>query len=332
MSSSSKPATVVLGVSDWNPQAIRYTPPKVNDRGGKSVNVLSSQTGRWLHVSTPLMMTWGVADFVDEKGESDGKFSMTLNFPNGDYATKSTTDFLEKFKSFENQVLDDAVKYSELWFGEEMSREVAKHTFFSSLKYTKDKLTKKIDNSKAHSIRAKVPNYTGRWNMEIFNTKNELIFPCENENLTPMDFIPKKSQVACVLQCGGLWFGGKGWGITWKVNQAVVKPQEMLTVFGKCHIQLSSDELQQIESQPVVSSAVDEDEEVLEATVKSSTDVADSDEEEEEAETEPVKTADPEPVKKKVVKRAATPVMTEEEPVAVAVEPAKKKVIKKKAT
>lgn len=325
---SSKPATVVLGISEWNPQAIRYTPPKINDRGGKSVNISSGQTGRWLHLSTPLMMTWGVADFVDEKGESDGKFSMTLNFPNGDYATKATTDFLDKFKAFENQILDDAVKYSELWFGEEMSREVAKHTFFSSLKYTKDKVTKKVDLTKPPSIRAKVPNYNGRWNMEIYNTKNELIFPCDNENLTPMDFIPKKSQVACVLQCGGLWFGGKGWGITWKVNQVVVKPQEMLTVFGKCHIQLSSDELQQIESQPVVSSDVAEEEEEIvssSANVVVDTTVADSDEEEEEEVV-----AEPEPVKKKVVKKVAAPVETDVAVEAAVPEPAKKKVVKKK--
>jgi hypothetical protein len=40
------------------------------------------------------------------------------------------SQFLEKLKEFESQILDDAAKHSEVWFGEEMSREVAKHTFF----------------------------------------------------------------------------------------------------------------------------------------------------------------------------------------------------------
>jgi hypothetical protein len=286
------------------------------------------------------MMTWGVSDYLDEKGESDGKFSMSLNFPGTDYATASTNEFLEKFKAFENQILDDAVKYSDLWFGEEMSREVAKHTFFSSLKYTKDKITKKVDPSKPPSIRPKVPLYEGRWRLEIYNTKRELLFPCENENLTPMDFIPKKSQVACVLQCGGLWFGGKGWGVTWKVNQVIVKPQELLTVFGKCHIQLSTDELQQMESQSSVPPPIGEEDEedVSGGGGAVTTEVPDSDAEDEpEAVVAPVS----EPVKKKVVKKAAVPepepeVETEEVSTsgeaAAAVEPAKKKVIKKKAT
>jgi hypothetical protein len=131
--SAAKP--IVLNVDDWDTTQVKYMLPKVNDKGGKSINIVSKQTNRSLHISTPLMMTWGIADFVDEKGEADGKYSISLNFPNDEYRNKQTDDFLDKLKAFENQVLDDAVKNSELWFGEEgMSREVVKHMFFPVLK------------------------------------------------------------------------------------------------------------------------------------------------------------------------------------------------------
>jgi len=319
----SKPATpIVITSSDWNTGAVRYMQPKVNDRGGKSINIISTQSNRSLYISTPLLMTWGISDFVDEKGESDGKFSMSLTFPNETYATPATTEFLDKLKAFENQILDDAVRNSEAWFGEDMSREVAKHTFFPFLKYSKDKLTKKIDYSKPPSIRAKVPNYGGRWNVEVYDTKRQLLFPCDNDNLTPMDFVPSRSNVACVLQCGGLWFGGKGWGITWKLNQCVVKPHVQESVFGQCHIELSSDDIQTIETQPVAAPETDDTPSVREEV---NTEVADSDEEQ-EPEPEP----EPEPVpapKKKVVKKAVTP---EPEPEAAAAPAPKKKVVKKK--
>jgi hypothetical protein len=42
-----------------------------------------------------------------------------------------------------------------------------------------------------------------------------------------------------VIACGGIWVGGKGWGLTWKVIQLVVKPQVMESVFGKCHIPIA---------------------------------------------------------------------------------------------
>jgi hypothetical protein len=334
-------SNMILSVKDWDTAGIRYMQPKISDRGSKSINIISTQTNRALHLSTPLMHTWGIADFVDEKtGESDGKFSMSLNFPNAEYATPATTDFLAKLKAFENQILDDAVKNSEAWFGEEMSREVAKHTFFPFLKYSKDKVTKKIDLTKAPSIRAKVPMYDGRWAVEVYDTKGKQLFPCDNANMTPMDFVDKGSNAACVLQCGGLWFGGKGWGITWKLIQAVVKPSERQSVFGKCHIQLSSDEVEALETQPSVpvDSTLDEDEGDAPSVSQSkqSTLVEDSDAEEEEQ--EPLQEQVVEvavPPKKKVVKKAveesstAIEVAVEAE-VAAQVDAPKKKVVKKK--
>lgn len=322
---------IVVSVSEWNTSSVRYMQPKVNERGGKSINIISTQTNRSLHLSTPLMMTWGISDFIDEKGESDGKFSMSLNFPNSDYGSPQTEEFLSKLKDFESQILDDAVRNSEAWFGEEMSREVAKHTFFPFLKYTKDKTTKKIDASKPPSIRVKVPNYNNRWAIEIYDTGSNLIFPCDNENMTPMDFIPKKSNVACVVQCGGLWFGGKGWGLTWKLVQCVVKPQEVVSVYGKCHIQLSTDELSMIEKEPVKVDGIDEEEEtpvVVKPVVAkpSSTTVEDSDDEKEV----------PVPViETKVEEPVIVAPIVEETPVSDAVENVdttvvKKKVVKKK--
>ena len=335
MSSQSKP--VVLSVADWSPNAVKFMPPKVNERGGKAISLISKQTNRSLHVSTPMMMTWGVQDFIGDNGESDGKWSMSLNFPNEEYKKPATDVFLQKVKDFENQILDEAVKNSELWWGEEMSREVCKHTFFPFLKYSKNKDTKKIDPSKPPSIKAKVPFYDGKWGLEIYDTKEQLVFPSDDKDklhLTPVDFIPKLSQVACVLQCGGIWIGGKGWGLTWKMIQCVVKPREIVSVYGKCHIQLSSDDREAIDSQKIPDEDVED--EVEEPSTKPATkpatvfdtSAADSDEEE----AEPVAT--PAPVVKKVVKKAPAPIEAEvpaEEPVAVAVEEApKKKVVKKK--
>lgn len=329
----SKATPLVLQTSEWNTSAVRYMQPKVNDKGGKSINIISTQTNRAIHISTPLLLTWGISDYVDEKtGVSDGKFQISLAFPM--QGTAATDELLNKLKAFENQILDAAVKYSDAWFGEEMSREVAKHTFFPILKYSKDKQTKKIDYNKPPTLRAKVPNYEGRWGIEIYDTKGGLVFPCDNPNMTPMDFVPKMSNVACVLQCGGIWTGGKGWGVTWKLNQCVVKPQENLSVFGKCHIQLSSAEVEAIDKEVVAAAVpVPEDELVV------STLVEDSDTE--EAAPAPASTPE-QPIAKKVVAAPETPVAvveapaevkTPEAPVIVTAPSAPvKKILKKKAT
>ena len=322
MSAYTQSKPVVLSVNEWTPSAVKYMPPKINAMGGKSISLISKQTSRSLHVTTPLMMTWGIADFIDDKGESDGKFSLSLNFPNDEYKTPATTTFLEKLKEFENQILDDAVRNAELWWGEPMSREVCKHTFFPFLKYSKNKDTKKIDYTKPPSIKAKVPCYDGgKWAVELYDTNSKLIFPSEDPNQTPPDFVPKMSNIACVLQCGGIWIGGKGWGLTWKMIQGVVKPKVTDSVFGKCHINLSTEDKEVIENQKTVA-----EDEVAEEVVKApvSTEVDDSDAEQDEPEV-PTPAPSPAPAKKVVVKKA--PVA---EPVAEPVVEAKKVVVKKK--
>jgi len=325
MSTFTQSKPVVLSVSDWNTSAIKYMPPKVNEKGGKSINVISKQTSRSLHFTTPLMMTWGITDFIDDKGESDGKFSISLNFPNDEYKTPATTLFLDKLKAFENQILDDAVANSELWWGEQMSRELCKHTFFPFLKYSKNKDTKKIDYTKPPSIRAKVPCYNDKWAVELYDTNSNLIFPSEDPTQTPPDFVPKLSNIACVLQCGGIWIGGKGWGLTWKMVQGVVKPRVSDSVYGKCHINLSSEDKEALESQPapVDEDAVEEEKKVVDTTAEDS---------DEEVEAAPAPAPTPAPAKKVVVKKAAEPAPAPAPapaPVA-AEEPAKKMVIKKK--
>jgi hypothetical protein len=295
--------------------------PKVNEKGGKSITLLSKQTNRSLHISTPLLMTWGISDFVDEKGESDGKFSISLNFPNDEYRTASTDLFLQKLKDFENKILDDAVENSELWWGQEMSREICKHTFFPVLKYSRNKDTKKIDFTRPPSIRAKVPFYNNEWNVEIYDTNSNILFPCENKNLTPLDFVPKLSNVACVIQCGGIWIGGKGWGLTWKMIQCIVKPREIVSVFGKCQIQLSKEDKDIIDKQVIQDEATVEEVIEKELNLNSgssanaiSTNAEDTDDESPLSAYEEMKIAEPivqqnavAAPAKKIIKRAAPP-------------------------
>ena len=321
--SSNKPSTpVVLGPSDWDTSAVKFLPPRVNDMGGKAINVISRQTNRSLHISTPLMMTWGIADYVNEHGESDGKFSITLNFPNEEYSTDATGEFLKKMKEFESKILDAAVENSEQWWGEKMSREICKHTFFPYIKYRKNKETKKLDLDSPPSIRAKVPKYGDKWNVELYDTDSNQLFPCEDPDATPPDFVPKMSNIACVLQCGGIWIGGKGWGLTWKMVQGVVKPRVNNSIYGKCHIQLTDEDKEKMNSAPVVNNDDDDED-----TPPVDTVVDDSDDEVTVAveETQVVEAEVVAPVKKKVVKKKAATV-EEDKPAAVV----KKKIVKKK--
>jgi hypothetical protein len=238
---------------------------------------------------------------------------MSLNFPNPEYKTKDSDEFLKRMVEFQEQILDDAVNNSELWWGEKMSKELVKHTFFPFLKYPKDKTTKKIDLSRPPSMSVKVPFYGDKWDVDLFDTKYNQIFPCEDPSLTPVDFVPKLSKVASTIQCTGVWIGGKGWGLTWKLIQSVVKPKESEDIRGKCQIKLSEDDKKTIESQEVDFEDPDNDDipapaptQVTKAPID--TTVEDSDDETAEPIKQPQPVVEPvvevpKPVVKKVVKK-----------------------------
>ena len=333
-STANSSAKKVIEFADWNPKAHKYMAPKVNDKGGKSVTLISTQTSRSLHLNTPLLMTWGPADFANDDGTSDGKFKLPLNFPNEEYKTPDTELFLEKILAMQNQVIDDAVTNSLLWFGKQKSRELVEDSFFPFVKYpkVKDPVTNKptatIDYSRPPSISAKMPRYeqddgTVRWECDLFDTNYNQIFPNDTD-ATPVDLIPKLSKIACTLQCTGIWVGGKGWGLTWRFISGVVKPKQTEVIRGVCHIKLSDNDRKQIESD--VAEDVDNDsscdtelvvtkplpvvvpvlKQPVDTTVEDSDDEKDVPKEAElEPESEPEPEPEPEPVKEpvKVVKK-----------------------------
>ena len=327
--SNNKSQSQILSIENWNPKANKYMPPKLNEKGGKMINVISTQSNRSIHLIMPLMKTWGISDFIDDKGEPDGKFTMDLNFPLDGATTSETDEALNKLKEFEENLLNDAVTNSEAWFGKKQSREIVEYSYFPFLKYKKNKDTKAIDYSRPPSLKPKVPKYGNDWKIEIYDTNLNLLFPSPNYE-TPIELVPKSSNVASVIACGGIWVGGKGWGLTWKVVQLVVKPQIMESVFGKCHIPMASSNkvhpVQEVVEEVQVPVPVASKKPVSKPVVVAVTDTYTNDSDNEEAEAPVVV---PEVVKEVEPVVEEAPVVVEEPAVVVTEEAPKKKVVKK---
>jgi hypothetical protein len=276
-----------------------------------------------------MLVTWGISDYTDSQtGESDGKYTISLQFPRDQDRNDETDEALKKMKDFEEQLLNDAVRSSDVWFGKKKSRELVEDSYYSFLKYSKNKETGVVDTSKGPTIRPKVPCYDGKWKVEVYDTQGDLLFPCpDNEAATPMEFVPKRSNVMSIIQCGGIWVGGKGWGLTWKLTQCVVKPMVMESVLGGLRLNITPEQSEAMNKEVPKSSeepVVEEEEE--KAPVN--TYVQDSDDE--EPVKKPVK--EPEQLKEEVVAKpepVKEEVVAEPEPAAKPT-PVKKKVVKKK--
>jgi hypothetical protein len=274
----------IISGTTFNPNTdIKYAKVKVNNSGGKSVGILNATTNTALNVQTPLMLTWGVNENTDKKTGEVQSYSMALQFPSDDYKTANVSKFFAAMQAFETKIKQDAITNSKEWFGKAMSSEVINAIFNPVLSYSKNPQTGEPDHTKNPTLRVKLPFYDGEWKgIEIYDSNQNTLFP-NSDGKSPKDLITKGSDAALIITCGGLWFAGGSFGVTWRLAQAVLKPKPTLS--GRCHIQLDDDEQRRI-SAPAPSKPHHDDDRVPSSSAATSAsqevDVEDSDEEEED--------------------------------------------------
>jgi hypothetical protein len=143
------------------------------------------------------------------------------------------------FQQDEEKVKQDAQTFSRDWFGKPtMSREVIDALWSPMLKYPKNQTTMEADTTRPPTLKLKLPAWGGEFKFELFDVQNNVLIPNEN-GVTPTELIPKGSEIACIIQCGGIWFANGKFGVTWKLFQGVVKPTQTLAK-GQCHIKLDA--------------------------------------------------------------------------------------------
>jgi hypothetical protein len=326
-------AEMITPASKFLSNDIKYTSPKANASGGKAINILNKNTNSTLRLSTPLMLTWGASDYVDQNGQGNGKYEMSLQFPNDEYKNDDTELFLKNMKDLEDKIKADALTYSKEWFGKKHpNAEVINALWTPMLKYSKDKLSGDYDMTKPPRLVVKLPLWEGVWRCEIYDVDQQRLYPdVSNPGVSPLDLLIKGSNVAVIIQCGGLWFANGKFGITWKLSQAVVQRKQSFALNGQCLIQLNSSDKEKLKKAPAVESNV-------EVEMASKVAVEDSDDEVEEEEDEVEEEDDaPTPAPAPVVEVVVPPPAPAPAPAPVVVEvsePAtvKKRVVKKKAT
>lgn len=303
-------ASIVSGVDFNTEKDYVYTKAKVNANGRKSIGILNNHNKKSLYLSTPLMLTWGVNEYTNENGGSNS-YDLALQFPNDEYNSPECVAFLKNMQALEQKLKDDAVVNSKDWLNKsKLVPEAVDALWSPMLKYPKDKETGEPDYSRAPTLKVKIPFWEGVFkNVELYNEDQTQLYPSDDD-VSISDLITKGSNIATIIQCGGIWVANGKFGVTWKLFQAVVKPKA--TLVGKCHITLSQKDREKIASQ--VEDEAEDD--VVAEKEMITTHVEDSDDDDEEVKQE---------VKKEVKEEIEAKVVQSED------QPKKKRVVKKKA-
>jgi hypothetical protein len=319
--------SAIIDGTNIDTNVFSYSAPKANPSGGKVVNLYNKNYKESLTIATPLMLTWGAQEGLDQAKNPTGKFTLSLQFPNSEYKNADAEAFLASMREVESKIKEDALTYSKEWFGKSItSSDVMDEKFNVMLRHPKkEKGSAEPDLNKPPTLSIKIPCWKGVWQSEIYDEDGNPLFLKGKSapHLSPLDFLKPKTHVICLIQCGGLWFVNGKVSITWNLKQAIVqKPKTSTIAEGTCFLKPKADEVQKLKTLPPPEDDIDPDGAVV------STIVDDSDD---EFELPPPSVPVPVPVESVPLVVESVPVPVVVEPVATE-EPKKKRVITKKKT
>ena len=79
-------SSLIVNASNFAPATqMVYGKPRVNTKGGKSINITNSGTRRSLMISTPMMLTYGVNEHKNDDGTTS--YDMNIQFPREEFET-----------------------------------------------------------------------------------------------------------------------------------------------------------------------------------------------------------------------------------------------------
>lgn len=256
-------ANTVVNGTNIDLSLFSYSVPKAHPTGGKVVNLYNKEAKESLTIAAPLMGAWGAQEVqeTDKQGvkHGTGKYTMSLQFSEGAYATPASTAFLEQLKIMENSIKQYAMDNSKDWFGKSItSMDVMDEKFTPMLKYPKMKGSEERDYSKQPTLTVKLPCWKDVWQTSVFDVDyNPLYVKGKSDpDITPLTFLTSTSkapiQVSCLLQCGGIWFVGNPSkvSITWNLKQVVVQKPKMSSIpDDTCFLTLSESDRAALVSQ-----------------------------------------------------------------------------------
>jgi hypothetical protein len=200
----------IIPVTELDPSTFVYSEPKVNAMGGQSVYISANENKEKIIIQTPKCgLPFGLNSFQTNSGEN--KYSLDISLRGNSVPMQNFIKFLQ---DYDDKNTETALKNSRVWFKKQLDSSVIDEIY---------KNTMKTQNNYAPIMKVKFPTRNGNFLGDIFD---------QNKNKVDMSCIQKGCTVQAIIECVGMYFVAKEFGITWKVIQLKVYPPNRLTGYS----------------------------------------------------------------------------------------------------
>ena len=203
----------ILKCSDFDESKVKYSEIKpMGTTGAKQMYVNYDGSFKGITLHTPKMrLPFGVGKF-EEVGKPT-KYTLDMSFDDMENDPKMK-EFYMAIKKLDKKIIDDAKKNSLTWLRKkDVSEEVLQTLFSSPIKVPKDKDTGEETDKYPPTFKAKLPFWDGSFSCSVFDHERKKV----DGDFT--DRLDKGSRVVAIVKCGGVWFSGGKFGVSWKVEQ-----------------------------------------------------------------------------------------------------------------
>jgi hypothetical protein len=190
---------------------ITLTVPRILQSGAKQA-YLNYSGDRLVMQSAVAMTTPFGLNCADKFGPPE--YSVDLSFRGHDQRPE-LKQFMDTLSELDEFMINEGVKNSKLWFKADLSRDVVKAFYTPTLKYGKDKDGNVLSYPPTIKLKLRRTN-------DQFDTKFYDINGTPYKDIPVEDMLAKGSQLTAIMECGGVWFAGSKFGLTWRAKQIAV--------------------------------------------------------------------------------------------------------------
>jgi hypothetical protein len=164
-----------------------------------------------MQTATAMSVPFGL-NCADKFGPPE--YSVDLSF-RGHEQRPEIKQFMDVMTQIDEFMLEQGVKNSKAWFKAELSRDVIKAFYTPCVKYSKDKEGNVL--SYPPNIKLKLRKNNGEFEAKFYDVNGT-----PHKDVPVEDLLVKGVQVTAIMECGGVWFAGSKFGLTWRAKQIAV--------------------------------------------------------------------------------------------------------------
>lgn len=203
---------------------ISITQPKVLESGAKAA-YLNYEGGKLvLQSAIAMSLPFGLSVY-DKNPTGTPEYSIDLSFRGADKNPEIKL-FQDRLQELDAYMIDQGVKNCKSWFKSDLKREVIQAFYTPTVRFAKDKEGNLQPYPPTLKIKLRKPN--GDFEAKFYDVKGNAY-----KGVPVEDLLAKGVQLTALIECGGVWFAGSKFGLTFRAKQIIIhKLPERLADFA----------------------------------------------------------------------------------------------------